>query len=101
MTLRMFTATIRRVQEHRRRRIRPGKRTGGAHIAPKPAGPCLALSQDRYRGVVRMDARSAANRASLSKAAYAGRIRLPGVRPVTRKGRSGVGDSPIWFKAAA
>jgi hypothetical protein len=29
-----------------------------AHVGPKPAGPCLALSPDRHRGVVRMDALS-------------------------------------------
>jgi hypothetical protein len=56
MLLRMFTTTIRRVEEHGRRRIWASKRAVVAHIGPEPAGPGLALGQDRHRGVVGVDA---------------------------------------------
>src|SRR6201996_280694 len=56
MLLRMRTATIGRVLEHSRRRIWAGKRTVVAHVGPEPAGPGLALGQDRHRGVIRVDA---------------------------------------------
>jgi transposase len=36
-------------------RIHAGKRTVVAHIGPEPAGPGLALGQDRHRGVVGVD----------------------------------------------
>src|ERR1700759_4638028 len=58
MLLRRPTATIGRVEEHGRRRIWAGKRTVVAHVGPEPAGPGLALGQDRHRGVIRMDALS-------------------------------------------
>src|SRR5215469_10566878 len=56
MLLRMRTATIGRVEEHGRRRIWARKRTVVAHVGPEPAGPGLALGQDWYRGVIRVDA---------------------------------------------
>lgn len=56
MLLRMRTATIGRVEEHGRRRIWASKRTVVAHVGPEPAGPSLALGQDRHRGVIRVDA---------------------------------------------
>jgi hypothetical protein len=56
MLLRMLTTTIRRVEEHSHRRSWTGKRAVVAHIGPEPAGPGLALGQDRHRGVVSVDA---------------------------------------------
>src|SRR6201985_1976706 len=56
MLLWMRTATIGRVEEHGCRRIWAGKRTVVAHVRPEPAGPGLALGQDRHRGVIRVDA---------------------------------------------
>lgn len=52
----MLTTAVRRVDEHSRRRIWPGKRAVVAHIGPEPAGPGLALGQHRHRGVVAVDA---------------------------------------------
>ena len=56
MLLRMFSATIRRVEKHGCRRIGAGERAVVAHIGPEPAGSGLALGQDRHCGVVRVDA---------------------------------------------
>lgn len=56
MLLRMLSATIRRVEEHGRRRIGTAERAVVAHTGPESAGPGPALGQDRHRGVVRVDA---------------------------------------------
>ena len=62
MLLRMLTATIRRVDEHSRRRIGAGKRAVIAHIGSEAAGAGLALGQDWHRGVVGVDALSGTER---------------------------------------
>src|SRR5262249_33308689 len=52
MCLRVLARPIARVVEHRRRRRRPAKRTVVAHVNPTSPSVGLALSQDRYDGVV-------------------------------------------------
>ena len=52
----MLAATVARIEEHRRRRIRAAERPVVAHIGPQPAGAGLALGQHRHGGVVGMDA---------------------------------------------
>jgi hypothetical protein len=52
MRLRVLARPITRIVEHRRRRRRPAKRTVVAHVNPTARSVGLALSQDRYGGVV-------------------------------------------------
>jgi hypothetical protein len=52
----LLPATIRRIEEHGRWRVWPGKRAVVAHIGPEPARPGLTLGQDRHCGVVGVDA---------------------------------------------
>src|SRR5690348_5966292 len=52
MCLRVLARPIARVVEHRRRWRRPAKRTVVAHVNPTSPSVGLALSQDRYGGVV-------------------------------------------------